>query len=240
MAIARHSNLGMMNLSYHTILAIHNKSKKASSLDTHGPLALLQKAILERKPVTLFYSTGSGLTSEGPAGTTFAMQRILGLSQSNILKDGETPIIQNVIFPQPLTHFTDAPMSKYCKEPEHNSPKYEMESTGAAHLLAQNHTNSKWSHTFISHTESVGLDGELQCEDPHRANYTFTAMEKLRHNPGHHQHCVPIKCKLSKMMTWPAKGRSYSNKALSLEILGEYSNALHHDIATRTVNYRCK
>jgi hypothetical protein len=60
MAIARHANLRMMNLSNHTILAIHNQSKKASSLDTHGPLALLQKAILERKPVTLFYSSGTG------------------------------------------------------------------------------------------------------------------------------------------------------------------------------------
>ena len=93
-----------------------------------------------------------------------------------------------------------------------------MEFTGAARLLALNHTNSKWSHTFISNTESVGLDADMHCEDPHRANYTFTAIEKLRYNPGHHQYCVPIKCKLSKMMTWPAKERSYANKALSLEI----------------------
>ena len=110
MAIVRHSNLGMTDLCNHTILPIHNQAKKATSLDTHGPLALLQKAILERKPVILFYTSGTGLTSEGPSGTTLAMQRILGLSQSIVLKDGETPIIRHVIFPQPLTHFTDAPM----------------------------------------------------------------------------------------------------------------------------------
>ena len=114
----------------------------------------------------MLYASGKGLTYEGPAGTTFAMQRILCLSHSNILKDLETPIIRHVIFPQPLTHFTDAPMSQFCKEPEHNSPKYEMESTGAARLLALNHTAAKWSHTFISNTESVGLDADMQCEDP--------------------------------------------------------------------------
>ena len=32
-------------------------------------------------------------------------------------------------------------------------------------------------------------------------------------------------------MTWPAKERSYNINALSLEILGEYLNAIHHDIA---------
>ena len=78
-------------------------------------------------------------------------------------------------------------MSQFCKEPEYNSPKYEMESSGAARLLALNQTNAKWSHTFISNTESVGLDTDIQFEDPHRATYTFTAMEKLRYNPGHHQ-----------------------------------------------------
>ena len=117
------------------------------------------------------------------------MQRILGLSQSIILKDGETPIICHVIFPQPLTHFTDAPMSKFSKEPESNCPKYEMESTGAARLLALNHTAAKWSHTFISNTESVGLDADMNCEDPYRANYTYTAMEKLRYNSGQAQYC---------------------------------------------------
>ena len=120
----------------------------------------------------MFYTSGTGLTSEGPSGTTLAMQRILGLSQSIVLKDGETPIIRHVIFPQPLTHFTDAPMSKFSKEPESNCPKYEMESTGAAHLLALNHTAAKWSHTFISNTESVGLDADMNCEDPYRAKYT--------------------------------------------------------------------
>ena len=123
------------------------------------------------------------------------MQRILGLCQADNLKGSKTPIIRKAIFPQPWIHFTDAPMSQFCKEPEYNMPKYVMESAGAGHLLALNHTNSKWSHTFLSNTGSVGLDTDLTCEDPHRANYTYSALEKLRYNPGQHQHCVPIKCK---------------------------------------------
>ena len=56
-------------------------------------------------------------------------------------------------------------------------------------------------------------------------------MEKLRFNPGPHQYCIPIKRKLSKQMTFDSKEMSYPNKALSLDILGEYANAIHHDIA---------
>ena len=56
-------------------------------------------------------------------------------------------------------------------------------------------------------------------------------MEKLRFNPGPHQYCIPIKCKLSKQMTFDSKERSYPNKALSLDILGEYANTINHDIA---------
>ena len=115
------------------------------------------------------------------------MQRILGLSQSDNLKDGKNPIIRNVIFPQPLTHFTDAPMSQFCKEPDFNMPKYVMESAGLGRLLALNHTNRKWSHTFLSTTESVGLDTDLTCEDPYSALYLH-GHGKAENSGSHHRH----------------------------------------------------
>ena len=57
-------------------------------------------------------------------------------------------------------------------------------------------------------------------------------MEKLRYNPRQHQHCVPIKCKLSRQMTLVSKEKSYAESgALSLDILGENANAIHPNIA---------
>ena len=96
------SNMGLWSLAIHTVWQICNKWSKepkqyAVSQDAHGALTLLQKALGKRKRITLCFSSGTGLTSEGAAGYTFAMQCILQVTQSKESKEGKTNFIRHVL-----------------------------------------------------------------------------------------------------------------------------------------------
>ena len=69
------SNMSMMDLAIHTVWHIVNEWSKhpkrcAVSADKYGALSLLQIALEKRKRITLFFSSGSGLTLEGAQGQT--------------------------------------------------------------------------------------------------------------------------------------------------------------------------
>ena len=76
--------------------------KSAVSADQFGALTLLQIALERRTRITLLFSSGSGLTLEGPQGQTYAMGRILQLCNALQFKEGDGSLIKNVIFPKPL------------------------------------------------------------------------------------------------------------------------------------------
>ena len=82
--------------------------------------------------ITLFFSSGSGLTLEGPQGQTYAMGRILQLYNALHFKKGDGSLIKNVIFPQPLIPSLEKPNS--AKGPAYNIPKYELEAANVARL----------------------------------------------------------------------------------------------------------
>ena len=135
--------MGLWSLEVHTIRQIANDwskhpKKHAVSADLHGALSLLQKALGKKKTITLFFSSGTGLTSEGAAGYTFAIQPILQLSQAKEFKEDDTSLIRHVVFPHPLIQHIEKPYSRFSMDPEYNLPKYELESANAARLLALN------------------------------------------------------------------------------------------------------
>ena len=88
------------------------------SADLHGALSLLQRALGKKKRITLYFSSGTGLTSEGAAGYTFAMHRILQLSQTKEFREANSSLIRHVIFPQPLIHHIEKPYSRDILGPE--------------------------------------------------------------------------------------------------------------------------
>ena len=103
----RMANYTLMYLAAHTVWQIvndwsKNPRKWAVSADQHGLLSLLQIALYKRKKVTLFFSSGSGLTSEGAQGQTYALQRILQLCNAKEFKKEDNSLIRHIIFPHPL------------------------------------------------------------------------------------------------------------------------------------------
>ena len=78
--------------------------------------------------------------------------------------------------------------------------------------------------TFISSTETVGLDDNLTCSDPIRQALPFSIITKLRNIPTTCQTPFITKSHLPNKMTWPAEDRSHKG-ALSLKTLGEYCAA---------------
>ena len=113
--------------------------------------------------------------------------------------------------------------------PLFNIPKYELECANAARLLSLNSsTADKKLATFISSTESVGMDYNLTCNDPIRQVLPFTVMTRLRGIPNTTQSAVATKIHLPNKMSWPADNRSYKG-ALTLKTLGEYCASLHVD-----------
>ena len=171
--------------------------------------------------ITFYFSSGTGLTPEGAACYIFAMQRILQLSK----REGNSSLIRHVVLSQLLIHHIEKPFTRDSLGPGYNIPKYELESANAARLLAMNSTNKNLP-TFISATERVGLDEDLACADPIRANYPFSMIHRLRDLPNAYQTSLETKCHLPKNSTWPSRVRSQGG-ALSLKTLGEYAANLH-------------
>jgi hypothetical protein len=114
--------------------------------------------------------------------------------------------------------------------PTFNIPKYELESANAARLLCLNSSMAdKKLATFISSTETVGMDYNLVCTDPIRQALPFTVMTKLRGIPSSTQSAVATKTHLPQKMSWPSGNRSHKG-ALTLKTLGEYCAALNVDV----------
>ena len=178
--------------------------------------------------VVLFFTSGSGLTLEGPQGQTYAMARIMQLCCAIQFKQGEGSLIQKVIFPQPLIPSIGRP--DITMGPAFNIPKFEIESANAARLLCLNSsTADKKLATFISSTETVGMDYNLTCTDPIRQALPFSCMTKLRGIPSTTQTAFITKTHLPHKMSWPSGDRSHKG-ALTLKTLGEHCAALHVDV----------
>jgi hypothetical protein len=229
----RMSDMSLMDLAIHTVWLIVNEwskkpQKSAVSLDEFGACTLLQMALSRGTKVVLFFASGSGLTLEGPQGQTFAMARIMQLCCAIQFKQGESSLISRVIFPQPLIPSIERP--DITLGPEVNIPKYEMESANAARLLCLNSsTADRKLATFISSTETVGMDYNLICKDPIRQALPFSCMTKLRGIPSTTQTACITKTHLPHKMSWPSGDRSHLG-ALTLKTLGEYCAALHVDV----------
>ena len=84
MTSVKMSNVGLWSLAVHTICKERSKEPRhyAVSQDQHEALTLIQRALGKKQPITLYFSSGTGLISEGAAGYTFAMQRLQQVKMS--------------------------------------------------------------------------------------------------------------------------------------------------------------
>lgn len=187
----RMSNMSMMDLGLHTVWSIVNEwskhpKKSAVSADQFGALTLLQIAFERRTRITLFFASGSGLTLEGAQGQTYAMARILQMCNAIQFEEGDISLIRHVIFPQPLIPSLEKPNP--AKARSYNIPKYELEAANAAsRLLCLNSSSAdKKLGTFISSTETVGLDDNLTCTDP------ISWPRVFKHGSRHGCPCTPV------------------------------------------------
>ena len=95
-------------------------------------------------------------------GQTFGIQRILQFCQAREFKEGEHSMIRHVVFPQPRIAHITRPLISFSKTPELYIPKLELECAITARLLALNsNSKDKSLGTFLSATETVGLDEDL-------------------------------------------------------------------------------
>ena len=125
------------------------------------------------------------------------MQRILQLCNAKEFKAGDNSLIRHVIFPQPLIPYIARPFSTHSKTVEANIPKYELECANAARLLSLNSsTKDKSLGTFLSSTETVGIDENLTCGDPIRQDLSYSIILRLRNVPNTYQSSHITKCHL--------------------------------------------
>ena len=177
------SDISLMDLGLHTLWSIVNEwskkpKKTAVSADQYGALTLLQIALERRTRITLFFSSGSGLTNEGTQGQTYAMGRILQLCNALQFKEGEGSLSRHVISPQPLILSLEKPNPS--KGGAFSILKYELEAANAARLLCLNSSSAnKKLSTFISSTETVGLVDNLSYNDPIRQASAKIYLHKL-------------------------------------------------------------
>ena len=123
----------------------------------------------------------------------------------------------HVIFPQPLLTYIKRPNSTHSTV-EANIPKYDIECANAARLLCLNSsTKDSKLGTFISSTETVGIDENLTCADPARQAISYSILLRLRNVPNIYQSAHITKCHLPKKMTWLRMDRSHAG-ALTLQV----------------------
>ena len=103
------------------------------------------------------------------------MARILQLCNAKEFKEGDKSLIRHVIFPQPLIPSLEKPNP--AKSVDYNIPKYDLEAANVARLLCLN-SSSKDSKlgTFISSTETVGIEDNLTCSDPIRQALSYSVI----------------------------------------------------------------
>ena len=71
---------------------------------------------------------------------------------------------------------------------EANIPKYDIECANAARLLCLNiSTKDNKLGTFLSSTETVGIDENLTCVDPVRQALSYSIILRLRNVPNTYQ-----------------------------------------------------
>jgi hypothetical protein len=113
---------------------------------------------------------------------------------------------------------------------EANNPKYEIDMANAARLLSLNSsTKDSKLGTFLSSTETVGIEENLTCVDPVRRALSYSIILRLRKVPNTYQSAHTTKCHLPEMMTWMSMDRSHPG-SLTLQTLGEYCASLQTDI----------
>ena len=114
------------------------------------------------------------------------------------------PLIRHVIFPQPLIPYIKRPNSEHSTV-EANIPKYEIECANAARLLSLNSsTKDNQLGTFLSSTETVGIDENLTCGDPVRQALSYSIILRLRNVPNTYQSSHFTKFHLPQNMTLPS------------------------------------
>ena len=100
-----------------------------------------------------------------------------------------------MLLPQPLIHHMAKPYKSKYKESDQNMPKYVLEASNSARLIALNNPD-KTLATFLSATETVGLDEDTSCQDPIRLAYTFTMTHSLRNAPNPYLTSDSARCHL--------------------------------------------
>ena len=95
----------------------------------------------------------SAMTSEGPAGYTYAMQRLLQITQSKEFMDGQINLTRHVAFPQPPFHHVVRPYGQGSKDPGQNLFKYALKASNAVRLMTISSIDRQGLHYI-----PVGID----------------------------------------------------------------------------------
>ena len=79
------------------------------SEDAHGPVTVLNRALLLGKEIHVFIASGTGMRADQATGYSVEMQRIINLTSSRCFGQGRHTFFKNVVFLQPAIPFLNPP-----------------------------------------------------------------------------------------------------------------------------------
>jgi hypothetical protein len=71
------------------------------SEDAHGPVTVLNRALLLGKAIHEFIASGTGMRADQATGYSVEMQRIINLTSSRCFGQGRQTLFKNLVFLQP-------------------------------------------------------------------------------------------------------------------------------------------
>ena len=204
------------------------------SADAHGPVTVLNRALLLGKEIHIFVSSGTGMRVDQGTGYSTEMQRIMNLSSSKCFGSGKHSQFKNVVFLQPALPYLDPPTNKM--PPKQQLALIDIESANVARRLAINSSSPSLAlKTFLSATENVGMDQDASTDCSLREMVKFQCMTNLRNHTNNLSHGVLKPCHLTsnQRFEWFSKERSNPDGSLTLSFISEYSAAVQIDYPAR-------
>ena len=237
MPVVRYSNASLSSIGTHIFWLLascwgKNPRTTPISADAHGPVTVLNRALLLGKEIHIFIASGSGMRADQATGYSVEMQRIINLTSSRCFGEGRKTMFKTVVFLQPAIPYLDPPMNSMPLKQQ--MALVEIESANTARRLCINSSSKNNSiKTFLSATEGLGMTFDAETDCTLRELTRFPVMTNLKNHCDNLSHSVLQTCQLTynRKFEWLHKSRSNPDGSLTVGFLSEYAAAVQVDYA---------
>ena len=170
MSVVRYQNASMSSVGTHIFWEKDPRVNPVSE-DAHGPVTVLNRALLLGKEIHVFIASGTGMRADQATSYSVEMQHIINLTSSRCFGQGRHTLFKNVVFLQPAIPFLNPPTNEMPHKQQ--LALIDIEAANTARRLAVNSSSSNNSlKTFLSATEGVGMNLDATTNCALRENHT--------------------------------------------------------------------